>query len=183
MSNPLSSSSSTYNQLLPKLNGTNYAMWKTKIEILLIRERLLLVVCQRQLCPTPPASSAGSRTRNNTTSPEIDAAALEWDENAEQVTTMIFLYLDEHAERFVIDICNPVELWEKLKTTYERKESPFRFYLGKSFLPFSVLTIEIMMEEMRWNSTLMPSTCTYKSFAALVLQSVMNSKHQYFSMV
>jgi hypothetical protein len=97
MSNP-SSSSSTYNQLVPKLNGTNYATWKTKMEMLLIRERLWSIVCQRQLRPTPAASSSSSRTRNNnTTSPEIDAAALEWDENAERATATIFLYLDERA--------------------------------------------------------------------------------------
>jgi hypothetical protein len=104
------------------------------MEMLLIRERLWSIVCQRQLRPTPAASSSSSRTRNNnnTTSPEIDAAALEWDENAERATATIFLYLDERAERVVIDIRNPVELWEKLKTTYERKGFSSRFYLWQT---------------------------------------------------
>jgi hypothetical protein len=53
-------------------------MWKTKIEMLLIRERLWLIVCQHQLCLT---STASSHTGNNATCPDMDAAALEWNEN------------------------------------------------------------------------------------------------------
>jgi hypothetical protein len=118
-----------YNHLVPKLNGTSYATWKSKMEMLLIREGHWSIVSQRKLRPTATTGTgtrsaySSSRTRRNTTEPtnDKDDAALEWDENAERATATIFLYLDEHVEHAVIDIRNPVELWEKLKTIYERK--------------------------------------------------------------
>jgi hypothetical protein len=86
------SSSSSYNHLVPKLNNSNYATWKTKMEMLLIREGLWSIVSQRKVCPTvttatESTTSGSRRTRANTVivSPSNDnnAATLEWDENAE----------------------------------------------------------------------------------------------------
>ena len=86
MPNPSSSSSSSYKHLVPTLTGNNYATWKTKMEMLLIREGLWSIVCQRLLCPTPISSDTGnassSRTRSSTAD-DNDAAAAKWDEDAE----------------------------------------------------------------------------------------------------
>jgi len=131
--NPSSSSSSTYNQLGPKLTGANYATWKTKMEMLLIRGGLWSIVSQRKLRPTlttASGSASSSRTRSNTAGPSSnDEAAQKWDEDAERATAEIFLYLDERVERRVLNIRNPVELWGKLQTFYERKGFSSRFYL------------------------------------------------------
>jgi hypothetical protein len=101
------------------------------MEMLLIREGLWSIVCQRLLRPTPISSGTGnassSRTRS-TTADDNDAAAAKWDEDAERATATIFLYLDERAERCVEAIRNPVELWGKLKHLYERKGFSAHFY-------------------------------------------------------
>jgi hypothetical protein len=88
--NPSSSStSSTYNQLVPKLTGANYATWKTIMEMLLIRAGLWSIVSQRKLRPTPTTTSvsvSSSRTRRTTAGPssdDNDAAVQKWDEDAE----------------------------------------------------------------------------------------------------
>jgi hypothetical protein len=134
--NPSSSStSSTYNQLVPKLTSANYATWKMKMEMLLIRAGLWSIVSQRKLRPTPTTASdsvSSSRTRSTTAGPssdDNDAAVQKWDEDAERATAEIFLYLDERVERRVLNIRNPVELWGKLQTFYERKGFSARFYL------------------------------------------------------
>jgi len=129
--NPNASSSSTYNHLVPKLTGANYATWKTKMEMLLIRAGLWPIVSQRKPRPTSTtASTSSSRTRSSTTGPSSDdEAAIKWDEDAERATAEIFLYLDERVESRVHDIRNPVELWGKLQTFYERKGFSARFYL------------------------------------------------------
>jgi hypothetical protein len=114
---------------VPTLTGANYATWKTKMEMLLIREGLWSIVSQRLLRPTASTGNASSsRTRSSTTD-DNDAAAAKWDEDAERATATIFLYLDERAERCVEAIRNPVELWAKLKNLYERKGFSARFYL------------------------------------------------------
>jgi hypothetical protein len=134
--NPSSSSSSTYNQLVPKLTSANDATWKTQMEMLLIRAGLWSIVSQRKLRPTPTTASdsvsSSSRTCSTTTGPssdDNDAAVQKWDEDAEPATAEIFLYLDERFERRVLNIRTPVKLWGKLPTFYKRKGFSARFYL------------------------------------------------------
>jgi len=162
--NPSSSSSSTYNQLVPKLTGANYATWKTKMEMLLIRAGLWSIVSQRKLRPTPTTASgsaSSSRTRSNTAGPssdDNDTAVQKWDENAERATAEIFLYLDERVERRVLKIRNPVELWGKLQTFYERKGFSSRFYLWQKLFTLKLAdyrkrdegnTIELYLDAFR----------------------------------
>jgi len=103
--------STSYNHLVPKLGSNNYATWKTKMEMLLIREGLWSIVCKR-------------RER-----PAAAAARVQWDDDAERATATIFLYLEERAERHVQNVRNPIELWGKLANIYERKGFSARFYL------------------------------------------------------
>jgi hypothetical protein len=105
------------------------------MEMLLIRAGLWSIVSQRKLRPTPTTASgsaSSSRTRSNTAGPssdDNDAAVQKWDEDAERATAEIFLYLDKRVERRVLNIRNPIELWGKLQTFYERKGFSARFYL------------------------------------------------------
>jgi len=95
--NPSSSStSSTYNQLVPKLTSANDATWKTQMEMLLIRAGLWSIVSQRKLRPTPTTASdsvsSSSSTRSTTTGPssnDNDAAVQKWDEDAERVLGVV----------------------------------------------------------------------------------------------
>jgi hypothetical protein len=130
--NPSSSSSSTYNELVSKHSGANFATWKTKMEMLLIRADLWSYVSRRKLRPTPSGSASSSRTRSNTpgrSSDDNDAAVQKWDEDAKRATAEIFLDLDKHFECGVLNIRNPVELWGKLQTFFERKGFSSHFYL------------------------------------------------------
>jgi hypothetical protein len=117
---------------MPTLTDNNYTTWKTKMEMLLIREGLWLIVGQRFLRPTPISCGMGnassSRTRSSTAD-DNDAAADKWNDDAELATTTIFLNFDKRAECCVEAIRNVVELWAKLKNLYERKGFSARFYL------------------------------------------------------
>jgi hypothetical protein len=118
-----------------KLTVANYATWKTKIEMLLIQQGLRPIVSQRHLRPTVTTShstgSASSRcTRRSAAGPiNNDEEVRKWDEEAEQATATIFLYLDERAECNVNDIRDTVELRGKLQNIYERKGFSARFHL------------------------------------------------------
>jgi hypothetical protein len=86
--------SSELRRVCPLLRGPeNYAVWKSKMEMVLIREKLWGIVCERR---TKPESGA--------------KAQADFDEDAERATATIFLYLSETAERYVRDVRNPVAL-------------------------------------------------------------------------
>jgi hypothetical protein len=106
------------------------------MEMLLIHAGLWAIVSQRKLRPTSPTtgsdSVSSSRTRSNTAGPssdDSDTAFQKWEEGAKRATAEIFLYLDEHVERRDLNIRNPVELWGKLQTFFERKCFSACFYL------------------------------------------------------
>lgn len=71
------------------------------MEMVLIREKLWGIVCERR---TKPESGAKAQT--------------EFDEEAERATATIFLYLSETAERYVRDLRDPVAVWAKLKEVF-----------------------------------------------------------------
>jgi len=135
------------------------------MEMLLIRAGLWSIVSQRKLRPTPTTASGNatgsSRTRSNTAGPssdDNDAAVQKWDEDAERATAEIFLYLDERVERRVLNIRNPVELWGKLQTFYERKGFSSRFYLWQKLFTLKLAdyrkrdegnTIELYLDAFR----------------------------------
>ena len=69
-------SSSALHHLVPKLTGTNYATWATKMEMDLIRDDLWPIVCEERPRPANTQSgSTSSRTRSNTTGPANDTEA------------------------------------------------------------------------------------------------------------
>jgi len=134
------------------------------MEMLLIQAGLWSIFSQRKLCPTlttASGSASSSCTRRNTAGPssnDNDAAVQKWDEDAEQATAEIFLYLDAHVERPVLKIRNPVELWGKLPTFYERKGFSSRFYLWHKLLTLKLAdypkrnegnTIELYLDAFR----------------------------------
>src|SRR5437667_11725577 len=93
--------------LVPRLSSGNYETWKTKMEMLLIRERLWGIVCRRRV--RPEGSSGDKPTK----------AQLEFNDDAEQVTATIFLYLDKKAEHHVYNLRDSVAVWAKLKEIYQ----------------------------------------------------------------
>lgn len=91
---------------IPKLMPYSYDSWTTKIKMLLIREKFWSVVCQLKVRP-----DGGSEDKPT-------EAQVEYDEEVERATATIFLYLSDDTERPVLEITDPVELWEKLKVIY-----------------------------------------------------------------
>jgi len=119
-------SSSALHHLVPKLTGTNYATWATKMKIVLIKDDLWPIVCEERLRPANTQSESASigsgRTRTGTTGPVYDteaATVLKWNGNACKATANIFLCLDEQAERRVNNIRNLVDLWNKPQQIYK----------------------------------------------------------------
>ena len=76
------------------------------MEMLLIKEKLWSIVCGRKT--RPEGGSEDKATKGQ----------LEWDEEAERATAIIFLCLDEMAEHHVVDLRNPVAVWKKLEEVY-----------------------------------------------------------------
>lgn len=83
---------------------------------------------------TAPGSVSSSCTRCSAAGPiNDDEEVRKWDEDAEQATATIFLYLDERAECYVNNIRDPVDLRGMLRNIFERKGFSARFYLCQKF--------------------------------------------------
>lgn len=109
-------------RVCPLLRGPeNYAVWKSKMEMVLIREKLWSIVCERR---TKPESGAKAQT--------------DFDDDAEKATATIFLYLSETAERYVRDIRDPVEVWAKLKEVFSKVGFAARYNLWKRLFSIEV---------------------------------------------
>jgi hypothetical protein len=111
-----SMSSSALHHLVPKLTGTNYSTWATKMEMVLIRDDLWPIVCEERLRPERPAQEVR-----------------QWDSDARKATANIMLCLGEGAEQLVKGTRNPVDLWKKLQKLYEQKGYSSRFFIRKKF--------------------------------------------------
>ena len=131
------SSSYSYTRLVPLLNGTNYATWATKMEMLLIRERLWAIVAERRPRPQP-SGAAGPATRNTGRDAGNDEEIAKWEDDAERATSTIFLHLDERAEKHVQSLREPVAIWKKLKDIYERRGFSARFYLWQKLFTLQI---------------------------------------------
>jgi hypothetical protein len=83
------------------------------MEMLLIREGLWSIVCERRLIPGPQAHA--QRTK--------------WEEDSDKATATIFLYLGDRAERHVHKLRDPVLIWKRLREVYELRGFSARFYL------------------------------------------------------
>jgi hypothetical protein len=101
--------------LCPLLKGaSNYATWKSKIEMVLIRERLWSIISGRRV------------------KPESGAKALtDFEEDSERATATIFLYLSDTAEQHVRDLRDPIEVWNKLKESFSRVGFAARYNVWK----------------------------------------------------
>jgi hypothetical protein len=100
-------------RLVPILDSGNYHTWKTKMEMLLIREGLWSIVCERRLTPSPQANAQRAK----------------WEEDSDKATATIFLYLGDRAERHVHKLRDPVLIWKRLREVYELRGFSARFYL------------------------------------------------------
>jgi len=91
------------------------------MEMVLIREKLWGIVCERR---TKPESGAKAQT--------------DFDEEAERATATIFLYLSETAERYVRDVRDPVALWAKLKEVFSKVGFAARYNLWRTLFSIEV---------------------------------------------
>ena len=102
-----------------KLSAVNYNSWKIKMEMILIRERLWPVVCQRKVRPS------------DTSSDKPTPAQLEYDDEAERATATLFLCLGDAPLRHVMALRNPVQVWVKLKELYTSVGFFTRFFIWR----------------------------------------------------
>ncbi|KAI9790085.1 MAG: hypothetical protein M1816_005555 [Peltula sp. TS41687] len=86
----MSTLNSSITAKVPRLSLGNYDTWKTRMEML-----------------SDPGATVGDCVNGG--------AQHEFDDEADRATAIIFLYLDESAERLVRDTRDPVELWKRLK--------------------------------------------------------------------
>lgn len=84
------------------------------MEMVLIRERLWSIVCERR---TKPESGA--------------KAQADFEDDTERATATIFLHLSAIAERYVQDLRDPVLIWKKLKEAFEAVGFTARYNLWK----------------------------------------------------
>ena len=102
--------------LCPPLRGPeNYGSWKTRMEMVLIREKLWGIVCERRT-----KSESGAK------------AQADFDDEAERATATIFLHLDDNIERYVQYIRDPVLVWKKLEEVCQSTGYAARFNLWRS---------------------------------------------------
>ena len=109
-------------RVCPLLRGpSNYTVWKSKMEMVLVRERLWSIVCERR---TKPESSAKAQT--------------DYDNDAERATATIFLYLSDTAERYVRDLRDPVAVWAKLKEVFSTVGFTARYNMWKTLFRITI---------------------------------------------
>ena len=89
------------------------------MEMILIRERLWPVVCQRKVRPS------------DTSSDKLTPAQLEYDDEAERVTVTLFLCLGDASLRLVMALWNPVQVWAKLKELYTSVDFSTCFFIWR----------------------------------------------------
>jgi hypothetical protein len=110
-------------RVCPLLRGpTNYAIWKSKMEMVLIREKLWGIVCERRIKPESGAK-----------------AQADYDDDAERATATIFLYLSETAERYVRNLRDPVAVWAKLKEVFSTVGFAARYNMWKRLFDVNVM--------------------------------------------
>ena len=109
----MSASTSKLSVRIDQLTAYNYDTWKTKMEMLLIWERLWAVVSEKKTRPK-------AKGKEKEDSDEPTDTQLAFDEEAEQATATIFLYLSDSVGRNVRGIRDPVQLWKKLHDLYSQ---------------------------------------------------------------
>jgi hypothetical protein len=85
-----------------KLTLFNYASWKTKIEMQLIREGTWSIVSKRRTRP-----EGGSKEKST-------KEQLKFDEDAGSAIASIFLHLSDTVKEYVTNIRDPVRVLDKL---------------------------------------------------------------------
>jgi hypothetical protein len=109
--------------MCPLLKGPeNYGSWKTKMEMVLIREKLWSIVCER-------------RARPDSDKPKLLEA---YEEDAERAMATIFLHLDDNTERYVRDLRDPVLIWKKLREVCQSTGYTARYNLWKSLFTLAI---------------------------------------------
>jgi hypothetical protein len=83
------------------------------MEMLLIREGLWSIDCERRLILGPQAN----------------AQRVKWEEDSDKATATIFLYLGDRAECHAHKLRDPVLIWKRLREVYELRGFSARFYL------------------------------------------------------
>jgi hypothetical protein len=92
----------------PPLTSENYDVWQGKAMMLLKSERLWSIVSERRLRPEGGSDDRPTKGQQ------------EWDDDAERAVALIFLCLGDMAERHIMGMEDPVEVWNKLKDVYSR---------------------------------------------------------------
>lgn len=112
----------------PLLRGPeNYTVWKSKMEMVLIREKLWGIVCERR---TKPESGAKAQT--------------DYNDEAERATATIFLFLSETAEKYVRDLRDPVAIWAKLKDVFSKVGFAGRYNLWRRLFSVEANSLTVM---------------------------------------
>ena len=109
----MSVSTSKVSVRIDQLTVYNYDTWKTKMEMLLIRECLWAVVSEKKTRPKVKGKEKEDSDKPTDTQ-------LAFDKEAEQATATIFLYLSDSVGRNIQGICDPVQLWKKLHDLYSQ---------------------------------------------------------------
>lgn len=89
---------------VPRLNGSNYASWKFKVELLLVREDLWEFVTG--ICPAEDQANA--------------AAVATWKKGDQKARATIGLLVDDSQRKLIQDTVTSKEAWDNLRRNYER---------------------------------------------------------------
>ena len=118
----MSASTSKLSVRIDQLTAYNYDTWKMKMEMLLIWEHLWAVVSEKKTRP-----KAKGKEKEDSDKPTDTQLA--FDEEAEQATATIFLYLGDSVSRNVQGICDLAQLWKKLHDLYGQTSFLTRHWL------------------------------------------------------
>lgn len=97
---------------IQKLNGSNYAVWKCKVENLLVRDKVWCAIRD-----DPPAEESPAEAKR------------EWLEKDDQARSAIFLLVEDNQLIHIMGSTTAKQAWDKLKGHYERTT-----YSNKIFL-------------------------------------------------
>lgn len=134
------------------------------MEMILIRERLWPVICERKV-----------RSEKGTVDKSIKDQ-LNYDNEAERATATVFLRLSDAPLRRVMTLRGPVIVWAKRKDlTYTHPlASPHNFSYGATFSTYKLKAIRI------WEPWLIISACGKLSFGILEENSLKKSFAKFY---
>lgn len=112
---------STFNGRIPLFNGNNFLTWKTQMEAILHKNRLLNIVMGEEKCPKVPILPQNATSEQRTQFETKMETLKKFKEKDMDARAEILISLEANIVSMVRHIKSSSEMWKHLEDTFDRK--------------------------------------------------------------